>query len=272
MKAVILAAGQGRRLRSITYAIPKPLFPLAGGTLLDYLLARLTQAGMEDVTLVVREAARWREHVPDAITWVEQGPPWTLAQALLTARKVAPPDAPLLILHGDNLVDADLAPLPEAMKQAPAGVALIGEEDRAYGTTGVYWLPARALDILARHPELDDLSDLWPLLEEAGIRLMALTLEGRRFNINTLRDYLEAHRYVLTRWSSFAPLAVWPGALDPGTRTWVAENAMVEESTLEEVTVGPGAAVVRSRLKGCIIAPGTSVYGAQAEDRVFFSV
>ncbi len=272
MNAVILAAGMGRRLRSITYAIPKPLLPLAGGTLLDYLLARLTQAGIGAVALVVREAARWREHIPDTVTLLEQQAPWTLAQALSTAREVAPVDAPLLILHGDNLVDADLTPLPLAMTQASVGVVLIGEEDKTQGSTGLYWLPAQALDLIARYPEVDDLADLWPLLEQAGFHLMALPLKGRRFNVNTLEDYLQAHRYVLTHWPSFAPLAVWPGTLDPETRTWVADNAVVEESALEEVAVGPGAAVVKSHLKRCIIAPGTPVYGAQAEDRVFFSV
>jgi len=164
MNAVILAAGMGRRLRSITYAIPKPLLPLAGGTLLDYLLARLTQAGIGAVALVVRETARWREYVPDTVTLLEQQAPWTLAQALATAREVAPADAPLLILHGDNLVDADLTPLPRAMTQASVGVVLIGEEDKTQGTTGLYWLPAQALDLIARHPEVDDLADLWPLL------------------------------------------------------------------------------------------------------------
>lgn len=272
MKAVILAAGEGRRLRSITYAIPKPLLPLAGGTLLDYLLARLTQVGIDTVALVVRQAARWRGRVPDTVILLEQQPPWTLAQALATARTFAPLDTPLLILHGDNLVDADLTPLPQAMARTAAGVVLIGEEDRNQSTTGLYWLPAQALDLAARHPEMDDLRDLWPLLEGAGFRLMALPLEGRRFNINTLGHYLQAHSYVLTHWPSFAPLAVWSGTLEPETRTWVAENAVVEKSALEEVAVGPGATVVKSHLKRCIIAPGTPVYGAQAEDRVFFSV
>lgn len=52
MKAILLAAGQGSRLRPYTDHQPKCLVTLAGHTLLDYQLAVLRQAGIHDITLV----------------------------------------------------------------------------------------------------------------------------------------------------------------------------------------------------------------------------
>lgn len=52
MKALILAAGRGSRLASLTQAQPKCLTRLAGRSLLDWQLAALRFAGIEDITLI----------------------------------------------------------------------------------------------------------------------------------------------------------------------------------------------------------------------------
>ena len=58
MKAILLAGGQGRRLRSITGKLPKPLVPLVGVPVLDRLLELLRRSGFTDVcaTLCARAA------------------------------------------------------------------------------------------------------------------------------------------------------------------------------------------------------------------------
>ncbi len=53
MKAVILAAGEGKRLRPITSSIPKPMIPLMGKPLLEHTILGLKNAGIDQFLLIV---------------------------------------------------------------------------------------------------------------------------------------------------------------------------------------------------------------------------
>ena len=70
MKAILLAGGQGRRLRSITGKLPKPMVPLVGVPVLDRLLELLRRNGFTDVcaTLCYRPEAI-QEHCGDGSSY-----------------------------------------------------------------------------------------------------------------------------------------------------------------------------------------------------------
>ena len=51
MKAMILAAGRGERLRPLTDAIPKPLIKAAGKSLIEYHLKNLADAGFKEIII-----------------------------------------------------------------------------------------------------------------------------------------------------------------------------------------------------------------------------
>ena len=53
MQAVILAGGQGTRLRPYTAVLPKPLMPIGDMPILEIVLRQLQRAGFRDVTLAV---------------------------------------------------------------------------------------------------------------------------------------------------------------------------------------------------------------------------
>ena len=60
MKAMILAAGYGTRLRPITYTTPKPLLPIGGRPLIASLMDALTEAGVTEIVVNVH-------HFPELI-------------------------------------------------------------------------------------------------------------------------------------------------------------------------------------------------------------
>ncbi|CAG0974938.1 partial molybdenum cofactor cytidylyltransferase, partial [Anaerolineae bacterium] len=57
MKAVILAAGQGTRLRPVTLTMPKPLVPVANKPVLFYALEQMVEAGITDIGIVTGDTA-----------------------------------------------------------------------------------------------------------------------------------------------------------------------------------------------------------------------
>ncbi|MDA7742174.1 NTP transferase domain-containing protein [Francisellaceae bacterium] len=53
MKAMILAAGRGKRMEHLTDKCPKPLIQVKGKTLLEYQIERLVQAGVTEIIINV---------------------------------------------------------------------------------------------------------------------------------------------------------------------------------------------------------------------------
>lgn len=118
MKAMILAAGRGERLRPLTDSVPKPLVPVNGEPLLFLHLERLAAAGIEDVVInvawlgdqIIRAAGDGRRFGL-RITYSDEG-----ERALETGGGIhrALPllgDAPFLVVNSDVLCDVPLAAL-----------------------------------------------------------------------------------------------------------------------------------------------------------------
>ena len=71
MRALILAAGAGTRLRHLTEKRPKCLVPIGGRPLIDHQLQALKDAGVDDIVVVVGfEAEQVRRHCPQGVTFV----------------------------------------------------------------------------------------------------------------------------------------------------------------------------------------------------------
>jgi mannose-1-phosphate guanylyltransferase len=114
MKALVLAAGYGERLRPITDTIPKPLVEIGGRPLIHYPLLLLRHAGIRDVAVNVHhladkiEAALGRGHTLGlAITYSPEPILLGTGGPLLALRDYFG-DEPFLILNGDTIMDLDL--------------------------------------------------------------------------------------------------------------------------------------------------------------------
>jgi mannose-1-phosphate guanylyltransferase/mannose-1-phosphate guanylyltransferase/phosphomannomutase len=116
MKALILAAGAGTRLRPLTDACPKPMLPIAGEPLLARTLTWLRRAG-------ITEAALNLHHLPDVVRGgLGDGAAFDMhlryhyepeLQGTAGAVHGFPGffDQPFLVIYGDLLLDLDLADL-----------------------------------------------------------------------------------------------------------------------------------------------------------------
>jgi glucose-1-phosphate thymidylyltransferase len=124
-QAVILAAGEGQRLRPFTATKPKVMLSIAGKPIVQYVVESLAQNGIRNIVLVVgyrREQVfnymGSGERFGVDITYITQERQLGTAHALAQAKAVT--ESEFLVLPGDNLIEADtitqfVAVKPEAM-------------------------------------------------------------------------------------------------------------------------------------------------------------
>ena len=117
MKAMILAAGRGERMRPLTDHTPKPLLRVGGETLIGWHIRRLAACGIRD--LVINHAWLGEQllaSLGDGSAWGVRIQWSAEAEALETAGGIANAmgllgDAPFLLISADILSDLDFSPL-----------------------------------------------------------------------------------------------------------------------------------------------------------------
>jgi len=119
MKAMILAAGLGKRMRPLTDHCPKPLLKVAGKPLLQYHLEALAAGGIEQVVInlayrgeQIREWAGDGERFGLSINYSPEPEPLETGGALLKALPLLGSD-PFLLVNGDVWTDYPLTQLSE---------------------------------------------------------------------------------------------------------------------------------------------------------------
>ncbi len=135
MKAVVLAAGEGTRMRPLTYTKPKVMLPIANKPILEHLILELARAGIRDVVLVVGYRDEIiREYFGDGNRWginvsyVSQRKQLGTADALRSAAHLL--DDEFLMLNGDNIVSHDeIARLVESDSMAIGVVKVQNPQD-----------------------------------------------------------------------------------------------------------------------------------------------
>lgn len=130
VKAMILAAGEGTRLRPLTDNCPKPMVPLAGKPLLEYTLGHLRSQGVAQVAMNLH-------YKPEAVkSYFGDGRGWglpitySLEKTILGTAGALTPLAhyfkeTFLLIYGDMLTDVAVAPLVE-FHRSKGGLATIG--------------------------------------------------------------------------------------------------------------------------------------------------
>jgi N-acetyl-alpha-D-muramate 1-phosphate uridylyltransferase len=129
MKAMILAAGRGERMRPLTDFTPKPLLKVGGKPLIVWHLERLAKAGFREVVInhahlgqqiedALKDGAEWGLHIqysPEKVALETAG---GIANALHLLTEHGTKDEPFLVVNGDTFTDFDFASLTQHIKSA----------------------------------------------------------------------------------------------------------------------------------------------------------
>jgi mannose-1-phosphate guanylyltransferase len=224
MQALILAGGEGTRLRPLTSTVPKPVVPLVDRPFIAFMLDWLRGHGVDDVIMSCGFLASGVRNVLGdgsaygvRLRYVEEPQPLGTGGALKFAESLL--DERFLMLNGDVLTDLDVTAQIALHEQrgARATLALTPVEDpSAYGlvrtrpdgevtgfvekpspneidthniSAGIYVLERSVLELLEPNEPASIERDVFPRLVHEG--LFAYVGEGYWLDIGTPERYLE---------------------------------------------------------------------------------
>jgi NDP-mannose synthase len=221
-RAVVLAGGQGTRLRPYTTVLPKPLMPVGDRPILDIVVRQLKRAGFERVTMATGYLAelievffRDGESYGVAIDYFREQEPLGTVGALSMIDGLG--DRDFLVMNGDVLTDIDYAALLEEHVASGAaatiatktrdvriqlGVLVFGDSEdrnrltgymekpmvRYEASMGIYCFSPRVLEHIEEGDALD-FPDLVLKLIEAGEEVRAYPTDGYWLDIGRHDDY-----------------------------------------------------------------------------------
>lgn len=230
MKAVILAGGKGSRLYAVTRGeVPKPMVPLGGRPVLEWLILRLRQSGIRHICCTLQCLPdQIRDHFGDGsafgvhMEYRQETQPLGTAGAVKNCRDFVG-NEPFFVLSGDGVFDFDLRPLMEAHRRHESavtmalsplasplsyGLALTDRVGRIRGfiekpvwekvvtdlvNTGIYVLSPAVLDAVPPGQPYDFARDLFPRLMDMGKPLFGLPMEGYWRDIGEPESYYQCN-------------------------------------------------------------------------------
>ena len=302
MKALILAAGKGTRLRPITYTIPKHLLPVGNKPILFHVLDYIKEAGIKDIGIVVspdsgpyiEEAIGTGSGWGGKITFIVQPEPLGLAHAVKVAQGFLG-DSHFLMLLGDNLIQEGVKAFLNEFQASCSDASILLKEvpdPRAFGVAeldssgrvinlvekpkkprsnlaiiGVYLFTAEIHKAIAQikpswRGELE-ITDAIQKLLEMGKEIRSHLLRGWWLDIGSNDGLIEANRVVL---DTFSKRDI-KGEVDSQSR--IVGRAQIGEGTkLESSRVqGPVFIEANCRIKNSLIQPFTNIRaGTVVED------
>ncbi|MBI4240841.1 MAG: NDP-sugar synthase [Candidatus Rokubacteria bacterium] len=284
MQAVILAGGQGTRLRPLTLTCPKPIVPLLNVPFLHYQLAWLRQHGIREAVLAcsygvdeIRRVLGGRHAAGIRLSYAIEREPLGTAGALRNAADAG--NGPLVVLNGDVLTDLDLSGVIRlhAERGAQATISLTSVDDPTrYGlvetepdgrmlrflekpepehvtvqtiNAGVYILERTLLELIPTGRVVSMEREFFPELLARGIGFFGHTISAYWLDIGNAETYRQAQVDLLTG-------TVTTGVQPPGIRRgnlWIGDESSI---SAEARLTGPAVIGRRARLaSGCRVGP-----------------
>lgn len=292
MKAIILCAGEGTRLRPLTHTGAKHLIPVANKPVVHYVIEDLIRAGISRIGVVVspnverafqrdlEDGARWGI----SIEYILQREPKGLAHAATCAREFVGAE-PFVMTLGDNLLEHGMTPYVERFRRGDVnamvllhevenpssfGVAVL-EGDRIVkllekpkvppsklAIVGVYMFDHHVFEAIGKikpswRGELE-ITDAMQQLIDDGHAVAPALVQGWWRDVGKPDDMLDANRLMLERLDTCVE-----GDIDAATvvrgRVRVSQGAVVRHSELRgPLIVGPDV-----RIEHAFIGPFTAI-------------
>lgn len=233
MKAIIMAGGEGNRLRPLTSNRPKPMIPVINKPVIEHAINLLRANSITDITISLF-------YLPDSVqNYFGDGSDWDvnisysveeipLGTAGGVKKAFGGVDEPVIILSGDGIVDFDIQKvlrfhtekeskftivLTRVKSPIEYGIAVLDENSRidkflekpAWGevfsdtvNTGMYVVePEIIRRYIPEDAQFDFSLDLIPLLKSEGIPMYGHIAEGYWCDVGTMHAYREVHQAIL---------------------------------------------------------------------------
>ena len=294
MKAVIMAGGEGTRLRPLTSNVPKPMIPLANRPMMEHILDLLKRHGFDEIVVTVAFMANHiRSWFGDGselgvrMVYATEETPLGTAGSVRNAMDEL--TEPFLVISGDVLTDIDLSKIVDAHreKQAMATIGLIrvdnplefgivitrddGSIERflekpGWGqvfsdtiNTGIFVLEPGIFEYIGPDRPVDFSSEVFPALLADDKPLYGAIGEGYWEDVGTLESYVSAHADILD-----GTVKVRIDGFEREDGLFVGENVVVHP---DAVITGPSVIGDNCRIEaGARIGPYT-VLGANVRVR-----
>ena len=221
MKAVVLGAGLGKRLSSVTASMPKVLLKVGEKTLIEHNVDKLRKIGINDIAVVIGYKGEMvKEVLGNSVTYYEQREQLGTAHAFLCAEKFI--DEPYFLGINGDMFFTD--PLTDFIKLKPSAVAVYHFEDtRRFGrmeikdgrlvtvkekteegglgfiNAGVYLFPKQVFELIRKTPLSPrreyEITDTVQMMIDQGLKFTVYNLKGFWTDIAYLTDLEKARNF-----------------------------------------------------------------------------
>ncbi len=291
MKAMVLAAGFGTRLRPLTGLLPKPMFPILGKPVLEHMLVHLARFGIRDVTINLHHLPERVEHYFGTgatlginLHYSREDAILGTAGGILKAREYLD-GGPFIVINSDIVTDIDLEKVlafhqargsaltmvltdgevtgihdPIELDEADRVVHMPGassknipETTRPVTFTGIQILEPEIFDRIPVGQFCGTTKEIYPEMIEDGLPVYGYRHPGYWQDMGTREQYLQVHREVLDGKTRLPASA--PTALPVEANiippVWIGEGCNIAEGA----TLGPYAVLG----EGCVVESGAVI-------------
>ena len=259
MKAVIMAGGEGSRLRPLTIRRPKPMVPVVDRPAIVHIIELLKKHGITEVVITLQYLANIiQEYLGDGSAFgvkihytVEDSPLGTAGSVRLGIEWL---DDTFMVISGDALTDFDLSAAVRFHKQKNAiasimlkrmpnpleyGVVIIDDDGRvrqfqekpSWGevfsdtvNTGIYIIEPKIFEYYEAGQVFDFSNNLFPILLEKNDPMFGYVADGYWCDVGSIPDYMTASADYLQGQTKLERLGT---ETEPGSGIWCEEEVEI---------------------------------------------